>query len=102
MKATLMVIVFLAILILVVPAVLKVRTDTVPKEINMDACERAGGQWNECGSVCTGEDPDTCPPAAVCIPMCQCGTRSGFSCPPGYYCKLSGNITDELGRCVKQ
>ncbi|MEM3556215.1 MAG: DUF333 domain-containing protein [Candidatus Micrarchaeia archaeon] len=67
-------------------------------EMNRELCEKYGGHWNECGSACTGEPPGTvC--IAVCIAQCECGGIAGWSCPPGYYCKLSGGIPDELGVC---
>lgn len=66
------------------------------EEMSKELCERYGGHWNECGSACAGEPPGTvC--IAVCVPQCECGGSAGWSCPPGYYCKLSGR--DEVGVC---
>jgi putative hemolysin len=66
--------------------------------MNKSICETYGGHWNECGSACTGEPPGTiCP--AVCIAQCECGGAAGWKCPPGYNCKLSGRVANELGVC---
>jgi putative hemolysin len=68
--------------------------------LNKELCEKYGGHWDECGSACTGQPPGTvCP--TVCIAQCECGGLAGWNCPPGYYCMLSGGITDELGVCKK-
>jgi putative hemolysin len=75
-------------------------TNCSGSELNKELCEKYGGHWNECGSACTGQPPGTvCP--MVCIAQCECGGLAGWNCPPGYYCMLSGEITDELGVCNK-
>jgi putative hemolysin len=67
-------------------------------EMSEELCENYSGHWNECGSVCTGRPPGTvC--IAVCIAQCECGGIAGWKCPPGYTCRLSGGIADELGVC---
>ena len=67
-------------------------------EMSRELCEKYGGHWNECGSLCTGEPHGTvCP--AVCIAQCECSGIAGWQCPAGYECKLSGGIADELGVC---
>lgn len=66
------------------------------REITKELCEDSDGFWNECGSLCTGEPPGTmC--AQVCVPLCEC--KSGFQCPPGYYCRTSGMVSGETGVC---
>jgi hypothetical protein len=66
--------------------------------MNKALCENYGGHWNECGSACTGEPPGTvC--IEVCVAQCECGGIAGWQCPPGYSCKLSGGMLDELGVC---
>lgn|GEM_PF-1713702 len=69
-----------------------------PRVMTKQLCEAAGGHWNECGSLCTGEPPGTAC-AQVCVAQCECSGIAGFSCPSGYYCKLSGEVADELGVC---
>jgi len=66
--------------------------------MDKELCEKYGGHWNECGSACTGEPPGTAC-IEVCITQCECGGVAGWQCPPGYNCKLSGGIADELGVC---
>jgi hypothetical protein len=48
------------------------------------ACAKAGGTWNECGSLCRGKPAGTvC--AQVCVPQCEC-TVGEKQCPQGYSC----------------
>lgn len=68
-------------------------------QITPEICQQAGGNWNECGNVCTGYGPD-CIGIAVCNPQCECGGIAGFTCPDGYECRLSGKIADEMGVCI--
>ncbi len=68
-------------------------------QITPEICQQAGGNWNECGNVCTGYGPD-CIGIAVCNPQCECGGIAGFNCPAGYECRLSGKIVDEIGVCI--
>lgn len=63
-------------------------------------CTQAGGNWNECGSPCTGTGAQFC--IQVCSPQCQCNGAAGFKCPLGYKCRLTGKISEEVGVCVKQ
>lgn len=63
-------------------------------------CKAAGGNWNECGSPCAGTDAEVC--IQVCSPQCECGGITGFSCPKGYRCRLTGRISDEMGVCVEE
>lgn len=64
-----------------------------------DVCNQFGGHWNECSIRCELENP-----ANICIqtcePLCECGGISGFTCPPGYHCKLPPNIMDAMGYCI--
>ena len=62
-------------------------------------CNAAGGNWNECGSPCAGTNSDFC--IESCEAMCECGGIAGFSCPDGYTCLLSGEIADEMGKCIE-
>jgi len=67
-------------------------------EMSKELCEAHGGHWNECGSACTGEPPGTvC--IQVCVAQCECSGKAGWTCPPSYYCKLSGMVIDEVGVC---
>jgi hypothetical protein len=59
-------------------------TPTAPAELTAETCSRAGGTWNECGSLCRGKPPGTvC--AQICIPQCEC-TVGEKQCPDGYAC----------------
>lgn len=62
-------------------------------------CQKAGGNWNECGSPCAGTDAEFC--IQVCSQQCECSGIAGFNCPAGYKCRLTGKIADELGVCIK-
>lgn len=68
-------------------------------EITKELCISADGHWNECGSPCAGADAEIC--IQVCSQQCECGGITGFNCPAGYKCRLSGKIADEMGVCVK-
>ena len=67
--------------------------------ITKKQCTDARGHWNECGSPCAGSGADFC--IEVCQAQCECGGITGFNCPQGYKCRLSGKIADEMGVCVK-
>jgi len=77
---------------LVAVAIVFFSTPFVPAKITKDICEDSDGVWNECGSPCAGEPAGTAC-IEVCIPVCEC--KSGYQCPPGYYCSLS----NETGVC---
>ena len=68
-------------------------------EITQEICTEYGGSWNECGSPCQGTEAQVC--VAMCAQQCECGGIAGFGCPPGWNCRLTGEIADELGVCVK-
>ncbi len=68
-------------------------------ELTQQSCDAAGGKWNDCGSPCAGTGADVC--IQVCEAQCQCGGIAGFKCPPGFSCRLSGKIADEMGKCVE-
>ena len=68
--------------------------------ISKQQCEQAFGHWNECGSPCAGTGADFC--IEMCQVQCECGGIAGFGCPEGYQCRLSGNIADEMGVCIKE
>jgi len=68
--------------------------------ITKQQCVDAGGNWNECGSPCTGTDADFC--IEMCQVQCECGGIAGFSCPEGYKCRLTRKIADEMGVCVME
>ena len=63
-------------------------------------CVQSGGSWNECGSPCSGTNAEYC--IQVCSPQCECGGITAFKCPEGYKCRLSGEIADEIGVCLKE
>ncbi|MBI4019792.1 MAG: hypothetical protein HY367_00545 [Candidatus Aenigmarchaeota archaeon] len=101
MKAMFFILIFILLLFLIVPALVFVKPGKTDPDAYRIECVRAGGNWNECGSACTGEPPGTAC-TKVCVPQCECGGIAGYRCPPGYTCRLSGQVADELGRCVKQ
>ena len=68
--------------------------------ITKQQCLEANGNWNECGSPCTGTDADFC--IEVCQVQCECSGIAGFSCPEGFKCRLTGKIADEMGVCVAE
>ncbi len=75
--------------------------DTSPPEVtNVDAsalmeesCSDAGGEWEECGSVCRGADEGT-----VCIEMCveHCECHGDDQCPASHSCQ---DFVEEVGIC---
>lgn len=65
-----------------------------------ELCETSGGHWNECGSPCIGQPPDTAC-AAVCVAQCECGGIEDYTCPLGYECTLPADITGGLGVCSR-
>jgi hypothetical protein len=67
--------------------------------ITEQQCKEADGHWNRCGSPCAGLDADFC--IQVCQVQCECSGIAGFSCPEGFKCRLTGNIADEIGVCVR-
>ena len=67
--------------------------------ITKQQCVQAGGNWNECGSPCSGTNADFC--VEMCQVQCECGGFVGFKCPKGYKCRLSGKKADEIGVCVE-
>jgi putative hemolysin len=70
------------------------------EEMSRELCEENGGHWNECGSPCVGQPPDT-PCIEVCVAQCECGGIDNLTCPSGYDCILPAEITGELGICTK-
>lgn len=82
--------------LVIVVVALSFTTPVFSRELTKELCEDSDGVWNECGSLCTGEPPGTmC--AAVCVPVCEC--RSSFQCPPEFYCRTSGIMENETGKC---
>lgn len=73
-------------------------------EMTQNLCSSSGGHWNECSNRChldnQGKNDAAC--TMQCEALCECGGIAGFSCPPGYICKLPNNpdIRDALGYCV--
>ena len=72
-------------------------SDAGAAEMSQALCEQYGGSWNECGSPCLGTDAEVC--IAMCKQQCECRGITGFACPPGYECRLTGKIADEMGVC---
>ena len=70
--------------------------DTITKK----QCSDAKGNWNDCGSPCTGTGSGIC--IQVCSAQCECGGIAGFKCPDGFKCRLSDKIADEIGVCLKE
>lgn len=67
--------------------------------ITKQQCVDLGGRRNIKKKTCAGTDADFC--IEMCQVQCECGGITGFSCPEGYKCRLTGKIADEMGVCVR-
>lgn len=83
-------IIFIAIVLGVVQ---KTQKKDKPVVMSQATCEKAGGNWNACGSACRGSD-DPC--IEVCIAQCECTENN--ECPTGYSCT---DFIDNTGICSK-
>ena len=61
--------------------------------LTSSSCQDAGGAWNDCGSVCRGQDVDVC--VTVCAEYCEC--LSDEECPAGHVCS---EFIEEVGVCL--
>ena len=102
MKRAMQLTLFITIFLLIIASGCANRTqiNEPAKEINPKICEESGGKWNECGSACTGTNSEIC--IQVCVSQCECGGIQEYTCPEGYYCKLSGKETQEIGVCTNE
>lgn len=62
--------------------------------LNEQTCTASGGNWNDCGSACRGQDVAVC--VQVCVAMCEC--QNDNQCPYGFSC---GEVIDGVGVCSK-
>ena len=72
--------------------------------LTKEACEKAGGHWNDCSPACRDLKPDqSC--SKECSQECECAGFSGWGCPDGFACTdyfPNRETPDAIGICKKQ